>query len=80
MDLEQNIFLSNVKWLRKHHNPSKKQMSALLGISVYSLRKIENGILPTNVDVSIFFKIHRQFGICPTEQLTILLENTLLVE
>ena len=80
MDREQNIFLSNVKWLRKHHNLSKKQMSALLGISVYSLSKIENGILPPNVDVSIFFKIHRQFGIRPAEQLTILLENTSLME
>lgn len=70
MDSELNIFLSNVTWLRKHNKLSKKRMAALLGIGVYSLNKIESGMLPPNLDVDIFFRIQRHFGIRPTDQLT----------
>ena len=69
-DREWEIFVHNVKWLRKHYGLSRKQMAERLNISVWMLTKIERGQLPPSLIIDIFFVIQDQFGVHPAEQLT----------
>lgn len=66
---EIDTFLKNVTWLRKCFYLSKKEMAELLGISVWSLNKIERGELPPKLNSITFFRIYEQFGIHPKYQL-----------
>lgn len=77
MDKEKNMnkcskeieaFLINVKKLRIENHLSKNKMAKKLNISVYTLNKIENGILPPKLTVEIVFKINKEFGIKSSEQ------------
>ena len=67
---EEQNFMHNVVWLRKHHGISKKRMSKLLGIGIGSLNKIERGEMPLRLKADGFINIHRNFGIRPNDQLT----------
>ena len=60
-----DVFTENITYLRKENNLSLKQMSEILNISTYCIRKIEKGILPHNLKVDILFKIEKHFGIFP---------------
>ena len=66
---ELETFAHNITWLRKHYGISKKRMSFLLGISVRSLNRIENGDVPLGLRVNIFFNVYKHFGILPNQQL-----------
>ncbi len=57
--------LYNIVWLRKHYNLSKNKMAKILGISVYSLNKIENGVFPPKLTVKIFENLQTHFNIHP---------------
>ena len=46
LDKEMKIFLKNIYILRTKYNKNKKEMAKILGISIYKLNKLENGILP----------------------------------
>ena len=65
---EVQIFMQNVTWIRKKNGLSKKEMAEILGISVFSLNKIENGILPPKASVEIIFRIYDRFGVNPVSQ------------
>jgi len=60
-----NNFLSNIAWIRKKYGISKRKMSEALKISIASLNKIENGILPPKLSMDIVFNIYISFGIEP---------------
>lgn len=62
---EFECLMYNIVLLRKHHGISKKKMAEMLGISVNSLNKIEEGIFPKNLSVNILFNINKQFHISP---------------
>ena len=62
-------FMYNVVQLRKYYGISKKRMAELLGISIGSLNKIENGEFPPKLSVEVIFNIHNIFGIHPKIQL-----------
>lgn len=68
-ELENIIY--NIKWLRKHYGLSKKEMAELLNISIYSINKLEKGILPPRLKVDVIFAVWKHFGVSPTEQLKI---------
>ncbi len=57
--------LKNISWLRMHFGISKKKMAELLKISVSSLNKIEDGILPPRLSMDMIFNVHKNFGIQP---------------
>ena len=61
------IFFHNIVQLRKNRGLSKKQMSNLLGIGLWSLNKLEKGEIPPKMDVNIIFKISKHFHISPAE-------------
>lgn len=61
---ESKQFCDNVYKLRKLAGLSQKKMAQLLGIGIYSLRKIERGTLPPRVSVDIFFRLRNAFHIC----------------
>ena len=64
---EWQIFGANLRCLRKEHALSQRQMADSLEISVYSLRKIDRGILPPRVKVSVVLLFCKQFHLKPTQ-------------
>lgn len=60
---ESKIFCSNVCQLRKTAGFPQRKMAQLMGIGVYSLRKIEQGVLPPRASVDIFFRLRNAFHI-----------------
>ena len=63
-------FCHNIKWMRLHRKLSKKKMAEILKISVGTLTKIENGMLPPRLTIEIFFNFQNHFGIRPADQLS----------
>ena len=64
-DIFINIFTENVTYLRKVNNLSLKQMSEILNISTYNIKKLEQGILPPKLKVDVLFKVQHYFAISP---------------
>lgn len=58
-----DIFLNNIAWLRRHYGLTKKEMARRLGISIWSLKKIENGELPSRLTIDVLYRIYQVFGI-----------------
>lgn len=56
-------FCQNMKNLRKKYNLTQQQMAFILGISVKSLRKLEDGILPPRLSCDILYRLNSIFGI-----------------
>ena len=63
------ILLHNIRWLRKHHGLSKREMAKRLGIGLWSLNKIEKGELPPRLHCDILFAVQRVFGVSCEELL-----------
>ena len=66
------LFCQDVKILRERSGFSEREMAKILGIDIPSLEKIEQGILPPRIGVSVIFKILRYFKIEPCKLFTIL--------
>lgn len=60
---ELHIFAQNIQYIRKLHNLTQKQMATLLGISVQSLRNIEQGPIPPRLHFGILLKVYQEFQI-----------------
>ena len=67
---EFKILCENVKKLRMKERLSQKEMASLLGIGIYSLKKLENGILPPRLTWRFLLSIHENFGIFPSDMMT----------
>ncbi len=61
------IFCENIKTIREKTKLSQEEMAKKLGISRYSLSKIERGEIPPKLSCEILFTIHDEFGIAPSE-------------
>lgn len=68
-------FCTNIKYLRKAHKFSQKEMAAICGVSPLSIRKLENGIIPKRLGASIFVNINSALGLSPSALLTYLIEH-----
>ena len=55
--------IHNIITLRKQYGLTKKAMAKLLGISLYSLNKLENGVIPPQLGVEIVFRMQACFDI-----------------
>ena len=53
--------LYNLAWIRKSCGISKRQMSALLGISIGTLNKIEKGEVPPRMSAEVLIKVQTYF-------------------
>ncbi len=69
-DHEIKILCENIKKLRAKENLSRKEMASRLGIGVFSLKKLENGILPPRLTWRFLLSIHESFGIFPSDIMT----------
>lgn len=67
---EWKIFVHNVVWLRKSHGLTVEEMAGLLGTSSATLRKVEDGELPPELMVDVFYNIQKHFGVEPPDQLS----------
>ena len=65
----------NIKYLRTQAQLSQRQMSMLLGISTYSLRKIEALEFPPRLSAEILFLLYDHFRIPPYRLLAIRLDE-----
>lgn len=61
-------FMRNIVFLRETNKLSKRKMAKILGISVKSLNKIENGESMPDISVEVVFNIYNYFGILPKDQ------------
>lgn len=68
-------FACNVAWLRKTFGYSKKKMAQIMGISVWSLNKLERGEIPPRLEVDVVVAIARHFGLMPSAQLMMRLDT-----
>ena len=57
-----------IRELRQRHNLSQREMAALLGVGVHTLRQLEAGRVPPRVSVRIVYRIYDAFGIPPAAQ------------
>lgn len=67
-DEQISVFCNNVKFLRKKHGLSKKEMAKRLHIGVRMLSKLESGIVSDRLGADILVWIHMEFGILPSQQ------------
>lgn len=65
-DIDLQIFCRNIQTLRKQNNLSQKEMAQKLGISVASLRKLEQNRLPPRMSCAVFVRIWQEFGVKPS--------------
>ena len=63
---ESEIFFKNIQYLKKKEHLSQKELAKIGGVSVSSIRKLLNGILP-NISCSIIFKIAEHFSLHPRD-------------
>ena len=68
------IFCKNVKWLKKQHHLSVRQLSDILEIAEYSVRKLLNETLPPRLGVRALFRAAEWFGYPPYRLFTPLYE------
>ena len=66
-DKELRYLLNNIELIRKEKLLSKKSMAKILGVSVKTINKIEQGVFPPRLSVSVIFKLHNNFGVLPYE-------------
>ena len=59
------ILCKNIKSLRERNGLSKKKMAELMGISISSLTKLEQGFMPHRIKVDIIFNLSVNFDIHP---------------
>lgn len=60
---ENRNFLSNLKYLRRQHNLTQKQMAQILGISITTWRKMEQGIMPPRLSSLVIYRAADAFGV-----------------
>ena len=70
-----DIFLHNIRWLRKHYGLSKKEMAKRLEIGLWSLNQIEQNRLPPKLQCDIIFTVYKEFGVSYNDLLCIPLGN-----
>ena len=68
------IFFENIRYLRKKHRLTQKQMAEILGIGIKSLSLIERGILPPRLSGAVLLRAEEYFKI-PLKDMFLHLED-----
>lgn len=61
------VLCDNIKYLRIKNGYTKHEMAKILQVSMYCFRKIEKGILPPSLDVTVLFRISTHFRVPPAK-------------
>lgn len=56
-------FCDNIHYLRKTHSLTQKQMAQIMGTSVYSVRLLEQGIMPKQLPYTVFYPLCDYFNL-----------------
>ena len=64
---EIQVLCENIKLIRTTLGLSKKEMAQKIRISVYSLNKLERGIIPPRLPCDFLIYIHWEFGVTPSQ-------------
>ncbi len=59
------IICRNIRFLRKNAAMTQRDMAAIMGISVSSLRKLESGHLPPRLGMEAVFSLAEALGLPP---------------
>ncbi len=62
---EIQLLCSNVRALRRQRNLSQREMAAIMGIGISSLRKLESGCLPPRLRLDAVFALADAFSLPP---------------
>ena len=62
------IFCYNVSLLRRYFHLTQKEMAKILEISVYSLRKIERGVITEKITLDVVYLLYKRFGLPYSKQ------------
>ena len=55
----------NIKLMRTQNNFTQQEMAKILGIGLSSLKKLEEGTVPSLLGINILFIINNIFGVAP---------------
>ena len=61
------ILCENICRARKESAMSQKQLADIMGISVATLKKLENGEVPPRMKVTAILRFCKQFGLKPNQ-------------
>ena len=56
-------FCSNIRYLRKTHGLTQAQMADIMGVSVSTVRLLENGTLPKRLSYVVLFPLCEYFDL-----------------
>lgn len=62
---DSEIFGENIRFLRKAHGLTQKQMAQIMGISLYCLQKTEQGFFPNSLYMDALLRTARHFHLHP---------------
>ena len=65
-DREMKMFGENIRALRKKNGLTQKEMAAIMGIGVKSLRTIESGSFPKRFGINAVIRVAETFHIMPS--------------
>lgn len=63
---DQKNFGNNIRLLRKVHRLSQKEMACIMGVSVYCVRKAEQGIFTASLHIEALVNLSRHFRLPPS--------------
>ncbi len=58
-------FCQNIAQLRETHHLSRREMAKRLGITAFTLHRIEKGCIPSSLSCEILLRAEREFHIHP---------------
>ncbi|MBE6924037.1 MAG: helix-turn-helix transcriptional regulator [Ruminococcaceae bacterium] len=67
IDMSQNVFSKNLRFLRTLYEVPAKALANLIGLDVNTLLNIESQIPPVVIPVDAFFRICHIFDVAPKE-------------
>ena len=68
---ELDVFCRNFRYLREISGLSLEEMAKCVGISVYSVKRIEQVIVPRTVKMGTLLAMFVSFGVSPSEMFVV---------
>lgn len=76
IQLNDDIFVANMIYLRKKRRVSQRSLAKRSGICVHYLRGVEKGVLSSRFSLEEYMNLCKTLQVSPTEMGTVLLEGS----
>ena len=63
INIWKTTFCSNIRYLRKTHGLTQAQMADIMGVSISTVRLLENGTLPKRLSYVVLFPLCEYFDL-----------------